>query len=781
MEFLPGVVSQVSGTKQILNGPTTSYLNKNNELFILYNQFFYILVNKIPESQEIYRIFWANTICTDMYYMESKDAFILKQVDPGNKQLQIHLILNWRDHKHPRIISDHPIVPKNWVFSENCLDDFKNDTKIPSFLLGCFEPDSEPFVQIYKDTIIIVTNTVAFIWDLPKGIPIFRLAVLLPQTTKIPLFSFANDLLAISLSNGCFVIKIEETNEEQNRENAERQLQEPFTPGTKCFELGEHLNIDCLLTNEGKNSLFLLRSLPGRTFIAKTVFNMCPPGEVRVISSLSDNTFVFLTSLSTIVLTLKRTANEREVFLPSDFTKPMNATRLCFNKDFIILSNDKSVHYVPNPEKCGEHFDVGKVSELDATNFPQVNFVNCNNEYLTIISSPDPVMKADLRILKFNDITNIGHAALKSKDLETRKAAIRLMGISSPAFANSALEIAKQILEGKKRSAATEAVPFLITAFNMTEKLTKQQRNEVIETVKKLAQEPRKTFMRYANFEAAEIDDEILKYLGELPPSVYARKLIKSKKFDVKIDPKLSDESFFHQAICKSISGNSIEARQDFLKISNKKLLSYVTEETLQQISNDLPISLLIEIGRPDLETKQWMKEERYAAFEHYQGKISESVSRASSCNEVDKWHFEEWPSKPFLCKWAGPSLAKQFIAGCSINNNFTPPNDLIPLYESVKLAKEKKYAEGLKKLPTDASPLNYLREFANTPTDWVYVLEQTEDQNIRKVAMHMLIKTSPSTEYREAIKKATHTDILDLAGSLQETDNELLKALSLT
>ena len=246
MEFLPGVVSQVYGTQQILNGPGTSCLTQKNEMMILYSQFFYITVNDlVPEFKEKCRIFWANTTCSDMHYMEENDAFILKQIDPGNQQFQIHYVPNWRNHKYPRIISDLPIVPQNWVFSEKLPQSKEDQTKIPSYLLGCFEPDSEPFVQIYQKTVIIMTNTVAFIWDIPHSIPVFKLAVLLPQTTKIPLFSFSNNLLAVSLSNGCFVIKIEETNEEQNKENAARQIQEPFTPGTKCFELGEHLNIDC--------------------------------------------------------------------------------------------------------------------------------------------------------------------------------------------------------------------------------------------------------------------------------------------------------------------------------------------------------------------------------------------------------------------------------------------------------------------------------------------------------------------------------------------------------
>ena len=777
MDILPGVVTLLS-INQVEAKPKLVTISSDDRMIFVSETLGVVYFYKLPEFTEIKRIFIQKVVCEDMKYIEETDALVLKNLDHNNKQRQV-LYIPVKNCTKASLISEIPINPVKWEFEEAVKENDKN--KLNSYLLGLFEPDSNPLIHVSGKTIVIVTKTVAFIWDIKDEIPVFRLSILLPQTTNHPFFGFCNDFFVISLSNGCFVVKLEETTEERIKELEEKQLNEPFTPGTKCFELGEHLNIDCLLTNEGKNSLFLIRTLPGRKFTAKSVFNTTIPGDVLSVVSLSDKTFMFLTTLSTCILSRKIT-NEIDTFFLSGFTDPKGCTNIRYNNDFVVLYKNDTILYVPNPEKCGEHFDVGSVAALDEIHLADIGFVNCNNKYLTIVSQPNQEGKTDIRILKFEDISKIGEAALKSKDISKKEAAIRLMGTSTPEFAESAFLVAKQLLEKRKKSrAGTEAVPFLITAFNMKGQLTDEQRAEVISIVKTIGSEPRRTFMRYAHFENADIDNEIFKYLCELPINVAARKLIESEKFDVLLDSSTEKEVALHTAISKSLKGNHEEAKAEFAKCCDEKIMKLIPETTLSAIANDLPINIVIRIGRPDLECTIWNKQERVAAYNHLSGKIAESVQIVSSENGTDSWHFKDWPSKPTMCKWVGSKLAEQFVAGCAISHDFDPPEGMCGIYDAVKLAQANEFGQGLQKLSGNASQLNYLREFCVTPASWIRVLEQTNDPSIRKVALHMLARCSPRMDYNEAIKTAYQKDVLELAGSLREADNELLMALSLT
>lgn len=765
MNELPHVV-QNKHIHPFETSPTSMMMSSKNEVMFFYSDFQYISVYSIEPFAEVFRFFTSKSMsvtCTSVQYIDATDSFIITQFDQTPKIYQIVYVTKWRNNKKSDFTPQLPEAPANWEFK-----DPQQKTNV-GFLIGQFKEDSNPVVEISGNSAMICTSSAALIWDFEEK-PIFRCSILIPRFDRKPLFCFKGNTMSLAIADRIFLIRLE------NHDDFNSSQALPFTPGTKCFELGDKLDIDFGLTDEGANALFLVRSLPNHKWVAKTLFNTCLPGDILSIKALSEKSFIFLTKHAVILL-----SQRGDKFIPEQFADPNECHSIAINKDFVILYGEKIVRFVPNPERNEEHIDEGLITALDESRFFGLKKVCTNDEFCALLSCIDEKddQKADVRILKFEDPISVGLAALKSPELKDRKAAIRLMGAAAPEFARAAFSIGQQMLQAKER--AVEAVRYLIASFNVPGALSKEERSNVINSIKKLPQSStaRRDFLRFAKFVASEIDEDIIKMMGEDSPCVLPRKMTEAGKFDFSVDEKSGWEAELHTAILSSLKGDRTKAAQLFSKCANINNLKIVPREIIEKISIDLPSQILVVMGFTNLKCEQWTNTELEAARKHFLGDFDGSIKDVSQDIKSNSWHYSQWPSNPLLCEWAG-ELRAQFVAGCAVKLEVNSPDSLKWVSDSVKFAKEKNFGEGMKCLKSTASRLNYLRMFATNASDWVSILEQIQDENVREIAMHELQLLSPRIEFYDAIKKTTQQDIVDLSARLRQADNELLKALSL-
>ncbi|EAY00004.1 hypothetical protein TVAG_029080 [Trichomonas vaginalis G3] len=763
----------VAGLKQIHpfeTTPTSMMISSKNEVMFFYSGFQYFNVFSIEPFQEKIRFFTSTSMdstCIDVRYMDATDSFTITQLNTNSKQYNILYVTNWRNGTKSAFLPKLPYVPANWEFMEP----FANN--LSAYLIGQFQSDVEPIVEISGNSTILCTSSTFLIWDFEDR-PVFRCAVLMPRFDRRPLFCFQGNTIALSVSDRIFIIRLEQDSRNSNTT--------PFTPGTKCFELGERLDIDFGLTDEGANALFLVRSLPNKKYIAKTVFNICLPAELISVKALSEKSFVFLTkhpviqTENPVILLTQRD----DKFILEQFTEPCPCTSIDANRDFVVLSGESNVRFIPNPERNNEHFDEGIVTALDESRFFGLKCVCTNNDYCALLSCTNDKsdQKSDIRILKFDDPIAVGLAALKSPQLKDKKAAIRLMGAAAPEFARAALDIGNQLLAAKDRN--VEAVRYLVTSFNVKDALSKEERSSVISSIKKLPSNStaRREFLRFAKFNPSEIDDEICKMLQEDSYSLFARKLMEAGKFDINVDERICPEAELYNAVSLSLKNQHEKAKNSLVKIAKSDNLKNLPDLILEQISKDIPPPIIVMMGRTDLECDSWSKDEIICSSKFYNDDLDFCINYVIEKDDSERWHYNEWPKKPLLCQWAG-DIKSQFISGCAVHKEIHLSNEKYSwAVDAVNFAKKKQFGEGLKVISPNANKLNYIRMFAKTALDWTLVADQSNDQLIKEIALHEFILLSPRNEYSEALKKVSNSEISEIANKMREADNELLKAL---
>jgi hypothetical protein len=75
-----------------------------------------------------------------------------------------------------------PKRPNNWRFDPG-------DPGFHGFALGTFDGCTHPTAQIHENSIVIVSESAAILWDISDR-PILRFVLLLPPPLVRPLFSF---------------------------------------------------------------------------------------------------------------------------------------------------------------------------------------------------------------------------------------------------------------------------------------------------------------------------------------------------------------------------------------------------------------------------------------------------------------------------------------------------------------------------------------------------------------------------------------------------------------
>jgi hypothetical protein len=292
---------------------------------------------------------------------------------------------------------------------------------------------------------------------------------------------------------------------------------------------------------------------------------------------------------------------------------------------------------------------------------------------------------------------------------------------------------------------------FLTESFNAAS--SEMDRELILKEVMKVNKRYRSHFIQAAQFKNREITDEILSEILKLPESHAALKLINARKFECNCRFGQGQNALLFNAVSSSINGHHDKAKADFSRLTDLSVIQSLDMDLLWSVSRDLSPQVLVQIGKPELQNDSWSVNERKAAFHFLNGNILASLEIAAS-NMNDSWHFEEWPKVPLLLDWVEGGRMMHFAAG--VSSEFGGEGNIPPVFErlvrGVSLARSYEFKKALDVLGDMIYVFEFLRYFARTPAHWIQVIEQIDDPNIRKCAVHYLISNSPKKDYRRAV-----------------------------
>jgi hypothetical protein len=760
-------VVRQSQVKTIGKYPRGGVFSTQGEFLLLENEFRRIVVLRLDTWTEVFRIVLNQVAYDAIWYMPSKDGIILLQRDLETAELTFILFLNWRvaDPRNPKCsVAPAAKKPNNWRFEPQ-------EAGFHSFALGCFTPNSSVVAQVHDNAIVIVSESMALFWDISDR-PVLRFILLLPPPLVRPIFAFLGDRLAI-ITQGTLLIL-------QTVAGA-TVLTDPFTPGSKCFELHETLvpHFGVTQDNVNANSLFIVRHLPDRPVNIQILYEWRPPGDPRALSFIPPvNTLLILTSLGVFACRVGSGDPGFPNYLPDQLSSFQGATRIDFNRDFLILAVSSNLSIFPNPEKSGLQFG-DSFEVLEKVTYKNILFIATNVEFCVVVTgSPNEQkghQKADeeaaIYVLKFEDVNALARRLSSAADLSAKRAGLRLKTPSDRDFADQVYTIGLHLL--KSPGELANAISYLTKAFNSG--IPEAQRATILAEVLRQRPTAKRSFIREAVFRGDELDDALMRAILALPPAQAIRKLIQAKRFDQGGDFGDVPEAALFRAIAASRGGDHAAARPLFASVS-PNLLKLLDDELLSAVSDDLSPQTLIAIGRPELANSQWTMEERQAAF-HFAGGRLEAALEIAAENLRAEWHFSEWPVRPKLVDWVDGSAMLQFAAGCftAYNVGRAVPDAFRHLADACSLAKEGRFGEALAQVRESVYPFDFLRCFAHGPAGWAAVIGQVEDPDLRRCAIHFLIASSPKKVYKAVLPRLSIPGLSEIADELRATDDELL------
>jgi hypothetical protein len=760
--------------RSINKNPQGAVFTPSDELLLLENEFRRILLLRLDPWTELFRVVLMQITCDAIWYMPSKDGILLLERDPDTDDLTFVFLLNWRipDRRNRKCsIIPNAKRPCNWRFDPG-------DPGFHGFALSSFEGSTFPTAQIHENSIVIVSESAAIFWDISDR-PILRFVLLLPPPFVRPLFSFLGDRIAL-ITQGTLLIL-------QAVVGPQIIADEPFSPGSKCFELHETLVplFGVTQNNVNATSLFIVRHLPDRPVNIQIMFEWRPPGEPRQVS------FITPTEALLVVTTLGAFACRPILgrYQAGQLSGCVPSGGIQFNRSFLLLSGGDHLQFYPNPEKAELAIDDSFVL-LSKVSFRDVLFI-ANSDRFCLVATASlteqgdashkkaDIEEATVYVLKYEDPVGISQRLLASPNLQAQKAGLRLKEPNDPDFAVHVLNIGMRLLRAAPPDLAS-ACAYLARAFNSG--ISDAQREQVLAEIAKIPrQQTRMLFIREAHLRNQEITPVILKLILNLPHAQAIQKLIQAKHFDVEGGFADIPEALLYSAMSASLKGDHDGAREQFLRVP-VGLFRWLEDDVLARISDDLPAPVLVAIERPELSNGQWPVAERSAACFFMRGSLGEAL-RITAEDLQEKWHFEEWPTKPQLCDWVEGSEMMQFAAGCCTYNAVN--EDLPPVFSALAraaaFARQGDFAEALTAAGGIVYPFEFLRCFANDPAKWAVIIEQVEDPDIRRCATHYLIASSPKSSYKAVVKRLQdyRPELRDIAQELEKIDLELLTRVS--
>ncbi|KAH0792507.1 hypothetical protein GPJ56_003684 [Histomonas meleagridis] len=588
---------------------------------------------------------------------------------------------------------------------------------------------------------------------------------------KPSLFSFLGDSLALVNNNNLFLLKI--TNEPQEYDTT------PYIPGSECYELEENqLTIDFGVSQENKNFSFLERHLPNHIVSVTTVFRLHLPGEPISIQFISSQTLILVTNNA--ILSCKRSTNKngKEIYDPLMIQTSDGVTDILYNENFLILYNKDQIRYIPNPDKSSLDYSYGQLLACDDIKMMNIKFVCANNNYCVIITTSDE--GPGVYILKFEKIDVLIKAAIKSSSIDTKMIGLFLMNQSNPLFAENAYKIAMEKLKSKNKkkiNEPAEAASLLSYAFN-TGKLSQRKRKKALNEINHLNPKIKRNFIEKTNLKKEEITTEMLSEILLIQPSdVAVMKLIQTRQLKCSVNLPESSILDLYKAIRASVENEHENAKLLFLNIPDSTL-TLIDDELLTMISKDLTSSTLVRIGKPEFANNEWDINERKASYFFLHERVQEALEIAGKFLDAN-WHFSDWPKVPKFCGWIEGSEMVKFVAQCiteySVLENDVP-GSIKNIVKGINFAKTKRYKEALETFGDTIFPLRFLRQFAKTSEDWVKVMQQVEENDIKEAAFHFLIANSPRADYYSAVENCSELSAYSsVFRQLKEADEKLI------
>jgi hypothetical protein len=349
------------------------------------------------------------------------------------------------------------------------------------------------------------------------------------------------------------------------------------------------------------------------------------------------------------------------------------------------------------------------------------------------------------------------------------------MDPNDPDFSENTLKVGRELIKGNQ---AQRGVMFLTQSFNSA--TSEVDREVILKEIMKLDKRDRSHFVQAAQFKNREIPEEILSEILELPESQAAGKLIKARKFDCNCDFGQGQYSLLFRAVSSSMNGYHDQAKMYFRQLTDLSVIRSLDLDLLWTISRDLSPQVLVQIGKPELQNDDWSVSERKASFHFLNGDVSAALEIAAA-NMQDSWHFEEWPKVPLLLDWVEGGKMMHFAAGIASEYRIEESFPLVfdTLVKGVSLARNCRFKEALDVLGDDIYVFEFLRHFALASAHWIMAIEQIEDEDIRKCAVHYLISNSPKKDYRRAVAKCPDVPGLRFTvDELNRADLDLMTAV---
>jgi hypothetical protein len=706
--------------------------------------------------------------------MPSRDGILLLQSDLETSELSFLLFLNWRtaDPKTPKCsVAPPPARPSNWRFEPS-------GTGFLAFALGSFRPGSKPSAAIHENSIVLVSESAAIFWDIVDR-PVLRFLLCLPPPPIRPIFSFLGNRFAIITHGTVLIVRAVS--------GPRTRADEAFSPGSKCFELHETLVPWFGVTQDNVNasSLFIVRHLPNRPVAIEILFEWRPPGEPIQVQFVSPtNALLLLTTLG--VFACRPATPEALTYSAMPLSSFHSASQVHSNKNFLILRNNESLYFFPNPEKTALNFD-DSFFELEKITFRNIMFVTNNDDYCVIVTASvaqkagpkrADIEEAAVYVLQYEDCQTLTHRLLGSSNLLAQKAGLRLKNLSDPDFPQQLFDVGMRLVKATPPE-LSNGVLALVQAFNS--RISEPQRQSILSEVMKIRRQAVKlAFIREAHFRSEEITADVQKLILSLPPAQAIRKLIQSKKFEAVSSPGDIPEARLYTAIGSALRGEHDLARGQFASVP-VDLFEILDDDLLSKISDDLMPQVLVAIEKPDLHNGQWSVAERRAACYYNRGELLGALEIAAD-NIDANWHFSEWPKVPELCDWVEGNEMMQFAAGCCTYHVVVErvPAVFARIHRAASLAKEGQFKDALEVLGAALYKFEFLRCFAKEPAKWAVIIEQVEDPDVRRCAFHYLIASSPKKSYKSVVGRlTTRPEIRKIADELEAVDLELLKKIS--
>lgn len=748
--------------------PQAVVLNQRNELFILNSQEKTINIHDVETFEHLYQIKGSNQVILSIWYIEDKDCIIFEEKDFVDLKTYFKIFYDWRIPRDRKTtgpltinIPEKVVNPTSWQFTKM--------TPGPRVLcIANISADSNPSAQTSGNSIIIVTEKTCIIWDLEDR-PKLRCVILLPLPVYFPIFSLYGDLFAIVVQENLYILKIVK--------GIPTSDVKPYIPGAICYDVQTELNIEFgLIEAEVSNFLFIPRYLINYPVSIEIIFRFRPPSPCLDIHFLSKFNLILLTEQASLLCTYRFKDSDADNFDPCNLRENLRCKFSVHNDDFIILSDDESLNFMPNPDKSRLDITNFSLPLLSSHKFNKIQHIGINKSFMTVIDLI--TNKSSIHVFNLTSSAEISSYALDSEDIDTRILGLCLLSRRDTKYSETCYSIGLALQEKGKISSSFD---FFLSALNAKNPVYGEKRKSIIKMVNPKNRRKITFFVNHAKFTANDMSDDVIKMLKELPLDSCIRKLLRGKVYDEEVAD--ADPEFplckLYKAVCLVSKNKHDEAKEIFKNLPDK-IFANLDDHVLSEISCDLHPLILVKIGKPALPNFVWPCNERMLCHAFIHGEV-DNVIKFSEEVGGEELHVSEWPVVPEEIEFYNGSEAQKICIAALIKygtDDATRKDNVF--LKGIELANSMKYKDALSILGSKTNRILFLKRFAKSCEAWNTVLQQfSEDEEIVELAKLKILELSPSQDFVDFMKNPPNIEnIQDILSTLNDTDIKILQLI---